>query len=157
MTSLFAKYHAQALIFNMGKMFLLLCASLLLFSCAGRHVYPEAPFDGRAVKISLSAIGSGKPVFHTFYSGGKRINYFLVKTGGSVTSYFDACAKCNPRKLGYRPEGDHVVCRACNVRYSVDDLKEGIGSCYPIRLEGRVEGGSYVIDGKALAAGEKYF
>jgi uncharacterized membrane protein len=141
----------------MGKMLFFLCASLLLCSCAQRHAYPEAPFDGKEVRISLDGLDEGKPVFHTFYADGKKINYFVVKAGKSVSSYFDACAKCNPMKLGYKPDGDYVICRACNVRYSVEDLKEGIGSCYPIKLAGRVEGRSYVIDRKVLQAGEKYF
>jgi uncharacterized membrane protein len=141
----------------MAKMLLFLCASFLFCCCSQRHVYPEAPFNGKEVRISLEGLHEGKPVFRTFYAGGKRINYFLLKTGDSVHSYFDACSKCNPMKLGYKPEGDHVVCRACDVRYSVDDLKEGIGSCYPIKLAGRIDGDSYVIDKSVLLAGKKYF
>jgi uncharacterized membrane protein len=141
----------------MWKFLLLVCVVLFLGSCAQRPVYPEAPFDGKEVRISLSGIETGKPVFYSLALNGKRINYFIVKTEGDISSYFDACAKCYPRKLGYRLEGDQVVCRACGVRYATDDLKEGIGSCYPIKLQGRVEGNFYVIDRKALEAGEKYF
>jgi uncharacterized membrane protein len=141
----------------MRKLLLLAGVVLLLVSCSRGHVYPSAPFDGKEAKISLAGIETGKPAFHTLFLDGKSINYFVVKTAGGVSSYFDSCAKCYPQKLGYRLEGDHVVCRACGVRYSADDLKEGIGSCYPIKLEGRVDGAFYVIDRKAFEAGEKYF
>jgi uncharacterized membrane protein len=141
----------------MRKIFLLVFVVLLLGSCARRPVYPEAPFDGKEVRIALSGIETGKPVFYSVVLDAKKINYFIVKTEGDISSYFDACAKCYPRKLGYRLEGDQVVCRACGVRYATGDLKEGIGSCYPIKLQGHVEGNFYVIDRKAFEAGEKYF
>jgi uncharacterized membrane protein len=141
----------------MRKFLLLVFIVLFLGSCSQRPVYPEAPFDGKEVRISLTGIETGKPVFYSVVLDTKRINYFIVKTEGDISSYFDACAKCYPRKLGYRLEGDQVVCRACGVRYATGDLKEGIGSCYPIKLQGRVEGNVYVIDRKALEAGEKYF
>jgi uncharacterized membrane protein len=142
---------------NMRKFLFLAFVVLLLGSCSQRPVYPEASFDGKEARIPLTGIESGKPVFYSVVLEGKRINYFIVKSGGDVGSYFDACAKCYPKKLGYRLEGDQVVCRACGVRYATGDLKEGIGSCYPIKLKGRVDGGSYVIDRKALEAGERYF
>ncbi len=132
-------------------------ACALLLSCSQRPVYPAVPFDGKEARVPLAGIETNRPVFHTISLDGKQINYFVVKTKDGVSSYFDACAKCYPRRLGYKPDGDHVVCRACGVRYSSGDLKEGIGSCYPIRLAGRVDGIFYVIDRKAFEAGERYF
>jgi uncharacterized membrane protein len=125
----------------MRKFLLLTFVVLLLGSCAQRPVYPGAPFDGKEARIPLTGIETGKPVFYSVVLDGKRINYFIVKTEGDIGAYFDACAKCYPKKLGYRLEGD----------------QEGIGSCYPIKLEGRVEGDFYVIDRKAFEEGEKYF
>ena len=109
------------------------------------------------MKILLHDLDEKKPVFFTFHDGKNKINYFVVKTDGSYQAYFDACAKCYRRKNGYALEVGRVICRTCDVNYSVNDLKEGIGSCYPIKLEGRVEGNVYVIDKKAILAGEKYF
>ncbi len=141
----------------MRNSLLLAGVALLLVSCPQRSVYPAAPFDGKEVRIPLTGIGTGRPVFQTLTLDGKRIIYFVVKTESGVDSYFDACSKCYPQKLGYKPEGGQVVCSACGVRYSSRDLKEGMGSCYPIKLEGRVDGVFYVIGRKALEAGEKYF
>jgi uncharacterized membrane protein len=134
-----------------------LAVVMLLLSCAKKEVYPEAPSYGGGVRIEFGLLPEGKPVFFTFYSRGKGINYFVIRMHGQVESYFDACAKCYPRKRGYAFDGDRLDCRACDVRYPLDKLKDGIGSCYPIKLAGRVEGGFYLVDEGALADGAKYF
>jgi uncharacterized membrane protein len=120
-------------------------------------VYPQASFDGNSVRIAVKEFQEKEPVFYTFRDDRSRINYFVVKLDGAFQSYFDACAKCYLKKSGYRRDGNRIVCRTCDVNYSVNDLKEGIGSCYPIKLEGRVEGDVYIIDKEALLAGKKYF
>ncbi|HSB31888.1 MAG TPA: Fe-S-containing protein [Candidatus Sulfobium mesophilum] len=131
--------------------------ALFFFSCSKMPVYPQAPFDGVGVRVALKELQEKEPVFYTFFDGKNSINYFVLKLDGSYQSYFDACAKCYHKKMGYRLAGNRVVCRACDVNYSLHDLKEGIGSCYPIRLEGRVDGDVYVIDRKAILGGGKYF
>ena len=131
--------------------------SLLVCGCARKPVYRQAPVEGGSVKIGLAGLQEKSPEFYTFYDKGKGINYFVLKVDGSVQSYFDACSKCYPKKGGYRLDKDRVDCRTCDVHYSINDLKDGIGSCYPIKLPGRIEGPAYVIDGKDLLAGEKYF
>ncbi len=134
--------------------------SILIFlfcSCSKMPVYPQAPLQGTSVRIALSDLHEKKPVFYTFRAEKGSINYFVVKLDGSCQSYFDACAQCYRKKRGYRPAGDRIVCRACDVNYSVYDLKEGIGSCYPIKLEGRVKGDVYEIDGRAILEGKKFF
>jgi uncharacterized membrane protein len=142
----------------MNKTVITLSLLTFLFCCCSKMpVYPQASFDGIVVKIPLIELWEKKPAFYTFHTEKNSINYFVVKVGGSYQSYFDACGKCYRKKSGYRPVGDRIVCRACDVNYSVYDLKEGIGSCYPIKLEGRVEGDVYVIDGKAILEGKKYF
>ena len=130
---------------------------LLFSSCSKKPVYPGAPFDGNSVRIELARIPEQKPVFFTFYANKKGINFFLIKTNGNVESYFDACGKCYPRKLGFRLERNRVVCRTCDVSYNLDDLKDGIGSCYPIKLKGRVEGNTFVIDKQDILKGDKFF
>ncbi len=130
---------------------------ILIVACAKKPFYPEARTDGENVRIILKELPDRKPVFFAFQAGKKRINYFVVKLDGSVQSYFDACAKCYKKSSGYSPVGRRIVCRTCDVNYSVDDLKDGIGSCYPIKLPGRVEVGEYVISRKDILSGGKFF
>ena len=130
---------------------------LLLSACSKKPVYPEAPFDGSSIMIELAALTENEPAFFTFFSNNLGINFFLLKRNGNIESYFDACGKCYPRKLGFRLADDRVVCRACDVSYRLDDLKDGIGSCYPIKLKGRVEGKIFVIDRKDILEGKRFF
>lgn len=141
----------------MRRTVLALAVIVLLSACARQEVYPVADSYGSGVRIELGMLPEGKPVFFTFYAQAKAINYFVIRTHHHVESYFDACAKCYPRKRGYGFDGGRLYCRACDVRYPLDKLKDGFGSCYPIRLAGKVEGGFYNIDAGALEAGAGYF
>ncbi|MBI5639980.1 MAG: DUF2318 domain-containing protein [Nitrospirae bacterium] len=132
-------------------------ALILVSACSKMPSYPQAPFDGKSVSIDIRKLGENKPVFYTFLSGQKKINYFVVRLDNSVQSYFDACAKCFPKRLGYRLDGQEVYCMACDVRYSIHELKDGLGSCYPIKLDGRAEGDLYIINKQSLLQGGKYF
>ena len=141
----------------MKRICILLGIIILFSSCSKKPVYRAAPFDGRSIRIELADVPEKKPVFFTFSANTHGINFFLLRRSGGIESYFDACGKCYPQKLGYRLDNDRVICRACNVSYHLDDLKDGIGSCYPIKLKGRVEGKTFVIDRKDILEGERFF
>jgi hypothetical protein len=117
------------------------CPSLI--SCCYLHCYvPENV-------VGVHGVGE--------WLDGKKINFFLVKINGDVQSYFDACAICYQKRVGYRVESEEIVCRACDLRYSIYDLKIGKGSCHPIELMGHIEKGVYIISIDALKAGLIYF
>lgn len=141
----------------MRQIYFLIGLVLIFSACSKKPVYPEAPFDGSSIRIEQADVPDKKPLFFTFTVNTRRINFFLLKINGDIESYFDACSKCFPKKMGFRHENNRIICRACNVGYNLDDLKEGIGSCYPIKLNSRVEGTTYVIDRKDILVGEKYF
>jgi uncharacterized membrane protein len=72
-------------------------------------------------------------------------------------SFLDACASCYPHKQGFRCEDNAVICRNCNVRFPIGKLEKGMGSCYPIKIEGRMEKGKYLISADTLAkAADKF-
>ena len=52
---------------------------------------------------------------------------------------------CYPHKKGYRCEDGAVTCRYCNMNFSLYKLEKGLGGCYPIKIEGRIEDGNYLI------------
>lgn len=135
----------------------LLIPCLLLTSCAKKPAYPDAPLSGETITIDTKSLKESSPVLYSLRHNGKRIDFFVVKMNGDIQSYFDACAKCYPEKLGYRVDGKYVVCKKCDIRYSIESLKTGIGSCYPIALKGKTEGDKYIIDKKAVIEGEKFF
>jgi len=140
------------------KLICLLLGLVPLFSaCAIKPVYPEAPSDSTSIKIALADIPEKMPRFFTYTADTRRINFLLLRRNGEIESYFDACGKCYQQKLGFRVENERVVCRACDVSYHLEDLKEGIGSCYPIKLEDRVKGDTYVIGKNDILKGKKFF
>lgn len=136
---------------------LLLSLSLVLFSCSERPVYDEAPFDGKNIIIAAEKLVDNRPVFFSFKPEDRQIVFFVLKTDGGIQSYFDACPRCYTKKLGFRTDKDTVVCRACDVSYPINDLKDGIGSCYPIKLAGMAEGSIYIIEKDSVLEGKKYF
>ncbi len=141
---------------NFLAAFSLAALALALLSCARTPSYPEATATDGEIRFAIETLTEDKPALFSFHHEGRRINYFVLKINGRVESYFDACAKCSPKKLGYRVSGGRLVCAACGQRYRMDDLG-GIGSCYPLRLEGRVEGASYVIEKDDIVKGARYF
>lgn len=128
-----------------------------MLACSKGHVYQEAPFAGLKVTIDTTVLKEGIPVFYTFRYDGRNINYIILKTGNDIQSYFDACAECYPRKKGFRYENGSLVCNVCNVGHSIYTLKEGIGSCYPIKLKGILIGNIYEIDKDKIIEGKGYF
>ncbi|MEJ2684020.1 MAG: Fe-S-containing protein [Candidatus Sulfobium sp.] len=131
--------------------------AILLSSCTKSTPYRELPFDGHSVKISLKGVKENQPVFYSVEIDGKEVGFFLVMVNGKIQSYFNACVRCYPKKLGFSPDGGNMRCRACNAKYPLDELKEGIGSCCPIRLEGVEKNSTYVIDRESLLKGLRFF
>lgn len=98
----------------------------------------------------MTKLYSEKPMFFTFRYHGKDINFFVIKMSDNVLSFLDACMSCYPSKLGYRIDEGHIICRACNVRYSLSDIEKGVGGCFPIRIEGHLQEGEYHIQASEL-------
>ncbi len=130
--------------------------AVTLFSCARKPTYPENRSPSGEIRFAIEALRDREPEFHSLVHEGTRIDYIVLKINGHMESYFDACAKCYPKKLGYRKEGGYLKCVACGQRYPLEDLG-GIGSCHPLKLAGRVEGDSYVIEKSDIIKGLRYF
>jgi len=128
----------------------LLLATLLGFACTSRHTYAAPTIVGPNVVIEISALKTAEPLFLTYQYNGKQINFFILRLDSGVQSYLDACASCYHNKQGYRPEDGAVTCRYCNIKFPVYKLEKGLGSCYPIKLEGKTEEGKYLISRAAL-------
>ncbi len=124
----------------------------LLSACSRQPAYPSPVIEGRRAVIDTAALKPEVPLFYTYRYQNRNISFFIIKLNDRVLSFFDACVSCYPHKLGYRYEDGVVVCRACSLRFSVYKLEKGIGGCYPIKLEGKLEGGKYLIPLSALEA-----
>ncbi len=137
-----------------------LCATVALFlffsllgaACTSQQKYASPTVVGSAVVIEVSSLQPETPRFFTYQYNDKNINFFVLRMDTGVQSYLDACASCYPHKRGYRCEDGSVVCRACGLKFSVYQLEKGLGGCYPIKLEGKLENGRYLIPLASLEA-----
>jgi uncharacterized membrane protein len=129
------------------------CMAVVLASlaaCSRQQRYAAPPIEGENVVIQMASLPLEIPQFYSFRTKDEDVNFFVIRMQDRVLSFLDACLTCYPRKLGYESKDGFVVCRACNTTYSVYKLEKGIGGCYPIRIEGRLEKGNYLIPRSTL-------
>lgn len=125
---------------------------LVVFSCTRSPAYPPAAQMGQNIVIDTVGLKPGVPTFYTYHYKGKNINYFILNNQGKISSFLDACASCYTHRQGYRCDEGSIVCRHCGSRFSVDKLEKGLGNCFPIKIEGRMENGKYLIPLTVLEA-----
>ena len=134
------------------RTFIVLFAAIMLAACTSQPRYPEPARIGTDVVVEVTSIQLETPRFFTHQYNGKNISFFVMRMKNGVQSYLDACASCYPHKLGYHYEKGAVTCRNCDQKFSVHQLDKGLGGCYPIKIEGRVEKGQYLIPLATLEA-----
>lgn len=136
------------------------CLFFILCGCtrqAPEHTLVVA--HGNHVRCPLAEVDDGRVHFYTYKHEGKNIN-FLVRTDGKgrLHTHFDACYSCYKYKMGYRVEGDHILCIACNLKYNLDeDFWDFVGPCAPISLRSKVKGDCLVINVSSLEKRKRLF
>ena len=118
---------------------------LLNQACTSEQKYASPTIVGSDVVVEVSSLQPETPRFFTYHYNSKNINFFVLRLNTGVRSYLDACASCYPQKRGYRCEDGSVVCGACGLKFSIYKLEKGLGSCYPIKIDGRTEKDKYLI------------
>ena len=133
---------------------------MLLFSIAcesDKTIYNKPLVEGDRIVIDTRSMGDSSPEFFSIALDKKRVNFFIVKVGGLVEAYLDACENCYQFRKGYRVEGSYVICRHCGSTYPLDSLRTGLGTCHPMPLEGEQDGGKYYISLKEIKKAESFF
>lgn len=143
-------------------MFLLL-GMVLLGAVAGcvrdATKYPEMRPRAGIGTINLSGIGVESGRFHTYRSdSGRKVDFFVYRESSGVPhAVLDACRTCYRWKKGYALDGREVVCLKCEMRFRLDGLAQGTGSCVPIALKTEQRGDSLLIPVTELEAGVRFF
>ena len=119
-------------------------------ACSRQQKYAEPPVEGESIVISIAMLPLNMPQYFSYRTQGKHVDFFVIRMHDRVRSFLDACITCYAHKLGYRYDEGSVVCRACDTRYSIFKLEQGIGGCYPIKVEGKHVNGTYRIARSAL-------
>lgn len=113
--------------------------------------------EGQAVRLPLARVGDGQAHFFR-YEGSRPIRFFVARdSNGVFRAAFDACDVCFEKRLGYRQDGDRMVCRECGQTFPIGLVNERSGGCNPAPLERTVEGAFLVLRIPDLEAGARYF
>ncbi|MBF0318849.1 MAG: DUF2318 domain-containing protein [Nitrospirae bacterium] len=144
---------------NKGKgLYIVLIAAVFIFQgCRESRTYEKAEFTGDAFQVDSTSFKEKTPAFYSHTDAAKAITFFVVKVNGQMLSFFDICNSCKYHNLGYRADKSFVECRNCRVTIPYEDLKTGIGGCYPIPLPGRQQNGMYTVTRAEILRGKQFF
>jgi uncharacterized membrane protein len=121
--------------------------------------YPEVLARDGAVTVDLAGIGVESVRFHTYRStSGKKVDFFIYReSSGMPHAVLDSCRTCYRWKKGYALDGKEVVCLKCDLRFRLDGLAQGTGSCVPIALKTQLRQTTLIVPVEELEAGARFF
>ena len=89
---------------------------------------------------------------------GIKVRYFVIKSAdGVIRAAFDACDVCWRSNLGYKQDGDFMVCGNCGRRFPSTQVNEVEGGCNPAPLLRQVQGDQVQIKVADILAGARFF
>lgn len=139
----------------------LVLAILLVAAGCGPELpeHREVRAEDGAVHIPRAAVADGEVHFFTYSARDADVD-FLVRTDGAgrLQVHLDACFSCYRYRMGFVVEEGFLVCRACRLKYAVEDeVWDYIGACAPIDLRSSEAGGDLVIARRDLERAARYF
>lgn len=108
--------------------------------------------SGDSVSVPLAALADGK--LHKFQYGAVRFDAIKDSASGQIHTALDACTICGP--IGYRQDGENMVCKNCGSMIDVPTVGEP-GGCNPIPLSSHVQDGKLLVALTALDAQQSVF
>ncbi|MEK6742990.1 MAG: Fe-S-containing protein [Nitrospirota bacterium] len=120
--------------------------------------YTPVTAQNGEVKVPLSALTGSAARYFVYTTNGKDIKFFMLRASdGTVRLALDACTACNHAKLGYRQNGETMVCNNCGMSFRSTDVGNISGGCSPIPLKNSQDGKTLTVKAKDLEEGVKYF
>jgi len=120
--------------------------------------YTALNAENGEVKVPLSAIQGGAASYFVYHANGTDIKFFVLRASdGTVRAALDSCTSCYHAKLGYRQEGETMICNNCGMGFESTDVGHITGGCSPIPLRNSQDGKTLVVQAKDLVEGAKYF
>jgi len=106
------------------------------------------------VSLDSSAFAAGSVhYYNTKLAGGKTVYFFVARDqNGTYRAAANACQVCFAAKLGFRHEGELMICNACGNRYPLVKVATQKGGCNPAPISPNLEArnGKLVIAQAAL-------
>jgi len=120
--------------------------------------YTAVKEENGDVTVPLGSLQGGAASYFVYNANGKDIKFFVLRaTDGTVRVALDACTACNHAKLGYRQNGEAMVCNNCGMSFKSTDVGHISGGCSPIPLKNSQDGNTLTVKAKDLEEGAKYF
>ncbi|MHB1294632.1 MAG: Fe-S-containing protein [Anaerolineae bacterium] len=116
-----------------------------------------SPVDG-VVRVPAAGLEDGKARFYAYDTADTTVTFFVLRSSdGVVRAALNACDVCFQSRLGYRQEGDEMVCNNCGTRFPSTRINEEQGGCNPSPLARTLSGDEVVIQVGELEAGAQLF
>ncbi|MDA8100449.1 MAG: Fe-S-containing protein [Nitrospiraceae bacterium] len=120
--------------------------------------YAPITAENGEVRIALDTLQGSKANYYIYKDGDKTIKFFVLKASdGTVRAALDACQACYHAKLGYRQNGETMVCNNCGMGFKSTDVGIVTGGCSPIPVEKKTDGKMLIVKASDLVSGAKYF
>ncbi len=120
--------------------------------------YTKVAAENGDIKVPLSSLQGSAASYFVYSAGGREVKFFVLRASdGTVRAALDACQACYHAKLGYRQDGDTLVCNNCGMGFKSTDVGHITGGCSPIPLKNSQDGATLVVKAKDLEEGVKYF
>jgi len=130
---------------------------------AQQSALPEGSFtsvkaEGGEIRISEDTLKGTTANYYSYAAAGKTVKFFVLKAAdGTVRVALDACTACYHAKLGYRQDGENMICNNCGMGFRSVDVGKITGGCSPVPVEKKADGKLIVVKVADLEAGAKYF
>ncbi len=70
--------------------------------------------------------------YNTKLASGKTIYFFVIRDkNGSYRAAANACQVCFDSRMGFRQQGDYMVCNTCGNQYPLEKIATEKGGCNP--------------------------
>jgi len=110
------------------------------------------------ILIPVTEVSDGKAHFFTYKKDATDVNFLVIKSSdGQIRAALDTCDVCFRGRMGYRQEGESMVCNKCNQRFHSNLINEIRGGCNPVPLQRAVIDGKVAIPEAELIQGAAYF
>ena len=120
--------------------------------------YTALNAENDEVKVPLTALQGGAASYFVYHANGTDIKFFVLRASdGTVRAALDSCTSCYHAKLGYRQDGETMICNNCGMGFKSTDVGHITGGCSPIPLKNSQDGKTLVVKVKDLEEGAKYF
>lgn len=132
-------------------------AWFMLQNGSSSHASVTAGQDG-TVRFAAADFADGQAQYFRYQGQAGPVKFFVVKShDGVIRAAYDSCDVCYREGLGYRQEGDDMVCNNCDQHFRTDLVNVRKGGCNPAPLKRRQVNEEIVIRAADIERGARYF